>query len=229
MPEMQKHAASKKQSTPVVDPNERRKMIEEAAYYRSSQRTSAGDPLEDWLAAEEEVDQILKDRQSKKEKEELAAFEKLQDELGRKLKTIKGSIKVDTFTRALDKTAQEVKDKGQFTSEAINKGYEALKKDIARNIEKLGGKWQKMSNKTAGHFSIWSKRSVNFLKQAGDATDQWLKQLSEKISPHFYRSGEIASAGTFICKSCGQALQLKETGHLPRCPQCDNTEFKLKR
>jgi rubrerythrin len=229
MPIMQKYTAGKKQSTPVVDPEKRREMIEEAAYYRSSKRTSPGDPLEDWLAAEEEVDQMLKNRQREKDKEELAAFEKLRDELGRKLKAIKGSIKVDTFTRALDKTAQDVKDKGQFTSESINKGYEALKKDVARNIEKLGGKWQSMSNKTAGNFSIWSKRSVNFLKQAGDATDQWLKQLSDKISPHFYRSGEIASAGTFVCKSCGHAVQLKKTDHLPRCPQCDNTEYKLKR
>lgn len=44
----------------VISEFDRQKMIAEAAYYRAEQRGfAAGDPLEDWLAAETEVDSIL--------------------------------------------------------------------------------------------------------------------------------------------------------------------------
>ncbi len=46
--------------TTVVSPEERQRMIAEAAYYRALARGFAGgDPLEDWLAAEAEVDRAL--------------------------------------------------------------------------------------------------------------------------------------------------------------------------
>ncbi len=44
----------------VVSPEERQRMIAEAAYFRALQRGfSGGDVVEDWLAAEREVDERL--------------------------------------------------------------------------------------------------------------------------------------------------------------------------
>lgn len=44
----------------VVSPEERQRMIAEAAYYRALQRGfSGGDAIEDWLIAEREVDERL--------------------------------------------------------------------------------------------------------------------------------------------------------------------------
>ena len=46
-----------------VSPDARRQMIAEAAYLRAEQRGfSTGDPLDDWLAAEREVDLLLAER-----------------------------------------------------------------------------------------------------------------------------------------------------------------------
>ena len=43
-----------------VTPEQRQRMIAEAAYYRSQQRGfQRGDPQQDWLAAEAEIDQML--------------------------------------------------------------------------------------------------------------------------------------------------------------------------
>ena len=43
-----------------VSPEQRRQMIAEAAYYRAQQRGfQLGDPQEDWLAAEAEIDHML--------------------------------------------------------------------------------------------------------------------------------------------------------------------------
>lgn len=44
----------------VLSPEERQRMIAEAAYYRALQRGfSGGDSVEDWLAAEREIDERL--------------------------------------------------------------------------------------------------------------------------------------------------------------------------
>jgi hypothetical protein len=52
---------SKAQARPIsVSPEERRQMIEEAAYFRAEQRDfTGGDPVTDWLLSEQDVDEIL--------------------------------------------------------------------------------------------------------------------------------------------------------------------------
>jgi hypothetical protein len=47
----------------AVSPDERRRMIAEAAYFRADKRGfTGGDPLGDWLAAEKQVDAMLPQR-----------------------------------------------------------------------------------------------------------------------------------------------------------------------
>lgn len=49
--------------TGEITPELRHQMIAEAAYIRAEQRGfCAGDPMEDWLHAEREVDRLLNDR-----------------------------------------------------------------------------------------------------------------------------------------------------------------------
>mgnify|MGYP005749557533 CR=1 FL=1 len=46
-----------------ISPEDRQQMIAEAAYLRAERRGfAAGDPVEDWLAAEREVDLLLAER-----------------------------------------------------------------------------------------------------------------------------------------------------------------------
>lgn len=46
--------------TAAISAEERQRMIAEAAYFRAQQRGfTGGDPLADWLAAEEEIDRRL--------------------------------------------------------------------------------------------------------------------------------------------------------------------------
>lgn len=202
-------------------------MIEEAAYYRSQSEESSGDPVEDWLAAEQEIDRILAERQQGGKEEELAAFNRLRKELSKILSEVKDSIHSYTLNQALNKAKREVSRLGEFTAESINKGSEALKKDMACNIVKLGGKWQSMSFRAIDLFSVWSRRSAAFLKQASEAADTWRQEIREKVHPHSYHSGELVSGGTFVCKSCSQQVKFDTAGHLPPCSHCDHPEFTL--
>lgn len=53
-------AASRSTAPIQVTPEERQKMIEQAAYFRAEKAGFTGDPHEHWLAAEKEVDAMLK-------------------------------------------------------------------------------------------------------------------------------------------------------------------------
>lgn len=56
----------------IVSPEERQRLIAEAAYFRAMQRGfSGGDSVEDWLAAEHEIDERL--LRSPRQRKQLAA------------------------------------------------------------------------------------------------------------------------------------------------------------
>ena len=210
----------------VVMQTDREKMIAEAAYFRAMADSSATDPLKNWLEAEKEVDRQLEQQQRKARKEDVAAFEKLRLELSKILDNIQDTVRAETFKQALDKAIDEVKGMGKYTAESVGKGAEALKKDIVRNMDKYKESWPAISGKATDVFDVWRERSAHFLKQAGEAADSWLKQVRGKHNPHLYHTGELTSAGTFVCSSCGHTLQVGISGHLPPCPNCQQQEFK---
>ncbi|MGC8508190.1 MAG: DUF2934 domain-containing protein [Thiomonas sp.] len=51
------------QNTPSVSPEQRHLMIAEAAFFHAEHNGFQGDPLADWLAAEAEIDSLLKQTQ----------------------------------------------------------------------------------------------------------------------------------------------------------------------
>jgi hypothetical protein len=209
-----------------IGQEERQKMIAEAAYLRAKEKAFSSDPVADWLEAEKEIERKLEGQKQRTMKEEVDVFDKLHKEVNTFLGGVQETVKADTFRHALDKAVQEAKGMGKYTSESINKGAEAVKKEIARNIDNYRGARDSISGKTAGFFTEWHKKSGHFLKQAGEAAELWLSEVRGKQSPHIYHAGELTSAGTFVCSSCGHSFKQKKTGHLSRCPKCDDREFK---
>jgi hypothetical protein len=61
---------------------------------------------------------------------------------------------------------------------------------------------------------------------AMEATSHALQALSDKARESLtYKTGEMTSAGTLTCKTCGAKVHLKATGHVPPCPKCSGTTF----
>lgn len=59
-----KNAAAPTSGSPQVSLEERQRMIAEAAYFRAMQRGfNGGDPVDDWLIAEREIERQLPGRQ----------------------------------------------------------------------------------------------------------------------------------------------------------------------
>lgn len=208
-----------------VPEEERRRMIAEAAYFRAAARGfEGGDPVQDWLAAEAEIDRVLPppERQS----EERAAYEKLREEIERRFAEMREAVNAEAVRGAVDRAVVQLKEVGGYTADTINKVADTVKKDLASAAVKMGPEWKKFSAKSADAFAVWRDRGRGFLASAATAVGEWLQQAGRKFEHQTYRAGEMTASGSFECTTCGEKLDLPEPGHLPPCPNCRNLEFK---
>ncbi len=160
------------------------------------------------------------------QKQELAAYEKLREEVRRLLSEVRDTVNAETVRQAVDKATERLKQAGGYTAEALGKAGEALKKDMASAAEKLGPKWEAFSEKSADLFGVWRDRGGVFLGQASHAVGVWLDKAGLKLMHQVYRTGEMTSGGTFECAGCRTQTVLPGPGHLPPCHHCSGTEFR---
>jgi len=210
---------------PLVSAEERQRLIAEAAYFRAQQRGFAGgDPLDDWLDAERQINQALPG--PRQQKAELAAYEKLRKAVGKILGEARGTVNAETLKQAFDKATAELRKTGEYTAETINKIADSLRKDMTSAAIKMGPKWEAFSDKTADLFEVWRDRGSLFLSYAADAIADWLQQAGAKLEQQIYRTGDMVHSGTFECSSCGEHVVLRTPAHLPPCAKCHKMEFR---
>lgn len=204
----------------------RRRKIAAAAYLRAEQRCfMGGDPVADWLAAEAEIDQQLAAQRREKEGE-LAAFEKMYNEVRRSLEDMRKNVSSDAIKDAIEKASAALWQAGEYTGETISKATEAVKKDLASTAAQLAPKWETFSGEAAGLFEAWRGRSTAFLGRAAQGTGDWLKEIGSRFEHHTYRAGEMTGASAFECTVCGERQVFSQPGRLPTCPKCQNSEFR---
>ena len=119
-----KHEAASGTATP----EQRYQMIAEAAYFRAEKRCfSSGDPANDWLEAEAEIDRILQQPSGLRNESLLAAKQAFQQKLEAQLKE-------------WDTKLNELKAKAQAAKNEIRADYE-------KQIEILSGKRESVQAK----------------------------------------------------------------------------------
>jgi hypothetical protein len=160
------------------DPAEKkRRMIAEAAYFRAQQRGFANsDPVQDWLAAEAEIDEHLERlREREMQNQELAAYEKMRRQMKKILADTRDTINVETFKQAFERVNKEFKDFGEFLPETVDRASKKLKQETAAAVEKLGSNWKDFSEKSTELFDVWKERGSHFLTQASEALSDWVR------------------------------------------------------
>ena len=204
---------------------ERRRRIEQAAYFRAQQRGfNGGDPVEDWLAAEREINRLLPSPQQ--QKQELAAYTKLREGVSRVLGDAKETLNAETIRQALAQAIAQLKQVGEHTADTIDKVAANVERDMVNAAQKIGTRWDAYSEKTADLFQVWRDRGNRFLTDATAAVGDWLQQTSDKLKTQTYQSGEMAASGTLECTACGERLVLQTASHLPACSKCHNREYR---
>ena len=220
-----KGTASSLSTGQLLSAEERERMIAEAAYFRAMQRGfTGGNPQDDWLAAEREINRLLPSPQQ--QKAEVAAYEKLRTTVGKVLADMRGTVNADTVKQAFDKATEELRKTGEHTADTINKITTSVRKDMATAALKMGPKWEAFTEKSADLFTVWRDRGSQFLAQAAGAVGEWLQQAGDRLKQQTYRTGEMTAGGVLECTACGERIVLETTSHLPPCPKCKNMEFR---
>ena len=204
---------------------DRRALIEQAAYFRAQQRGfRGGDPVEDWLAAEREINRLLPSPQQ--QKHELAAYKKLRERVRHVLGDAKETLGAETIRQALAQATAQLKQMGEHTADTIDKVAASVEKDMVNAAQKIGTRWDAYSETTADLFQVWRDRGNRFLTGATAAVSEWLQQTSDRLKTQTYHSGEMAASGTLECTACGERLVLQTPSHLPACSKCRNREYR---
>jgi predicted nucleic acid-binding Zn-ribbon protein len=133
-----------------VDPEQRSRMIAEAAYFRAEQRGfEGGDPLVDWVEAEAEIDSKLSNGNDR------SVHDRLEEQVaiaGEKLKALKRKVsrmKVDArkewrqdveklaeLRDSLEKKLEEIRDRGENASRKAQKQAEKIWDEISDIIQR---------------------------------------------------------------------------------------------
>lgn len=209
----------------LISPEERQRMISEAAYLRAAQRGfEGGDPLADWLAAEAEINRALPRPQQ--QKEELALYERLRSEIQDRLTEIRAGVNAESVRAAVERAVARLRESGGQTGDTLNRVAESLRKDIASAAERMGPQWEAFSDRSADVFAVWRDRGAGFLARAAAAVGEWLQQAGRRIDRPTYNVGEVAAPGGFQCTSCGEPLVLATSAHLPPCAKCRGMSYR---
>lgn len=213
------------QQSGQVSPQERERMIAEAAYFRAQARGfQGGDPIDDWLAAEAEVNRLLPTPQQ--QKEEQAAYDQLRAEVQKGFAGVRDPINAQVIQDTLERSAAHLKKAGGYAIETINKVAESLKKDIAGAATLMGPRWEAFSDRGASLFAVWRDRGSVFLARAAGAVGDWLNETGRRLERPQYRTGEMVGSGSFECLQCRDVVRLETSAHLPACPKCRHLEFR---
>ena len=204
---------------------ERRQRIAELAYLRALERGfQGGDPVDDWLAAEREVNRMLpKPRQ---QKQELDAYRKLRALVQELFAEVRENMNATTVGDTLERARSRLREAGEYTADTVDRAAATIEKEMADTVRRLGPTWQSVTGKTADLFDVWRDRSAAFLATAAAGAGQWLKDAGVRLERPAYRTGEMTAAGIFECTSCGMRVELETPAHLPPCPECQKTEFR---
>ena len=93
----------------------------------------------------------------------------------------------------------------------------------------------KAQEKTAAAFDQALDTACDTLVTAGEFTAETAERLRQLLRRDLlqkdhpamtFRTGDITTAGTLACESCGWTIIASRTTLLPACPQCGETHFR---
>lgn len=207
-----------------ISDEDRQRMIAEAAYYRAQARGfNGGDAIDDWLAAEREINRLLPSPQQ--QKKEMAAYQALRADVTRLLGDMKDAS-ADTIRGALDTARTRLRQLEEYTADNVEKAVTSVEKEMFATARRLGAQFENLSERTTDLFAVWRDRGSQFLGRATGAISEWMQGASARISQSSYRTGDIAAAGTLECTECGERMVLETPAHVPLCPKCRQSEFR---
>ena len=161
---------------------QKHRMIETAAYYRAQKRGfSNGDPVADWFEAEREIETLLQQTDDTgTNRQDHAAYQRMRTEFKKILAGAQDTINTDTIKQAFERAGKEIKGVGEYVPDTVDRAGKRLKQEVAAAVEKMGPRWNTISEKSHGLFEIWKGKGSHFLNRAHSALNGWVGKNQDK-------------------------------------------------
>jgi NADH pyrophosphatase NudC (nudix superfamily) len=128
---------------------------------------------------------------------------------------------------ALESAREKAVELGELTREEAEKISDYIMRDLhdaADFIEKNRAEFKDWISLEA---DLIEDKILDSLPLLIDETRLALEQLQYRAqSLGEWHTGEIVAPGLFSCVNCGNKLEMRTSGHMPRCSVCKSTVFK---
>ncbi|MGR8930607.1 MAG: zinc ribbon-containing protein [Gammaproteobacteria bacterium] len=133
-----------------------------------------------------------------------------------------------SIAEALEIAKEKTAALGIHTQDEINDAADYVIRDVMHLA-----KSPDLENKN-NSLSEWLKFDIDLIENFAldaffDIADKTkVKQAELELDAkqyHPYKSGEVASPGTFTCDACGKEIAFKSTSVIPKCPACGGDAF----
>ncbi len=158
----------------------------------------------------------------------LAAYDRMLHRVRERLAGGKGSP--EALREALEAARREAVRRGEVDEAESHRLAGFLQRDLAEISRQLREEGRELKDWLLLDLQLVEEELLDLLAQVADPTELAWFQLAERArlaeaGLTLYRTGEIATVGTFQCVACGERVHLHRTGRLPPCPRCHGTEF----
>jgi ABC-type transporter Mla subunit MlaD len=161
-----------------------------------------------------------------KDKEKLvAAFDHMVENVSEAIHEAEEALAptVEQMVHNAQLLARELYSLTQEEAESLGR---TLKRDMQKANSTLNQQRKELKDWFSFDMALVEDRFIDMIARSADKA--WLDFRAFENEEHqasIYRSGEVASAGTFSCNNCDNSIQLPGSGQIPRCPNCDHEDF----
>lgn len=136
-----------------------------------------------------------------------------------------GTKTPEALEAALDSARAQLTAAGAVTHQQGERLKGFLQRDIERTAQALAGAERNVAQRLdPARLEAGALASIaSALAPAGDALRALARDGQRALEQ---RTGEVTSAGTLACGSCGHTMRLRRTGTVPPCPHCRATRFR---
>jgi len=155
---------------------QKRRMVAEAAFYRSRKHAPAEDPMKDWLAAEADVETHLAVSCGSTDIEpDLPAYHRIGREVRRVLERAENTFRSESLKKTLTRAVDEVRQRGHHIPETLTRASETVRQEMVGSIERLGNAWNNIKVKPGRLSADWRDKGTRALDRTSDSVHSWLK------------------------------------------------------
>jgi isocitrate dehydrogenase len=132
---------------------------------------------------------------------------------------------LEAMEKAMDAARQQFSAGSEFSAEQGEIFKQYMRRDLAQTERDMRALSQESRERLhPARLGAGALSSVaRILEVAGSAMQSWSRKAEDALH---YGAGDITTAGTMTCVTCGQTLQLKSTSRIPPCPSCSGTQFR---